>query len=805
MPRSSLAHVRPTSPSAAAAIVTLGLAALVTGCGDQTAQITFRQPIRATPTLAELEAVAKRVEIVRTEYGIPHLRALDLEALAFGMAFVQAEDYGLDAVRSLISARGESALHLSEPDRTRADGWDLLALRRAIETYPRLSAETRDMLDGFADGINYYVRLNPDDFPEGLLPNFTGMDVSALTVGMPNIGIGDRIRRELEGRARPTTLDPARRAGDPTGIFGPEGAEGGEGAEGAEEEAPRAGERESRRRGGARAPDGDAETVDLDDPFHPFGTANPDLGSNTWALGPTRTRNGHAILLRNPHLRWDAGYYEAHLTVPGVLNWYGDIRIGGAFAIIGGFNDRLGWSTTNNAPDREEVYRLARDANDRARYVFDGAAHRPWAESVEVAWRDPDGATGTVVETFGFTHIGPIVHETDDAFYVVRAANDGEFRRSEQYLRMMQAQTLDEWKDAMRMHAIDASNYTYADADGNIFYVWNAKQPLLPHQPGGDDRLAIDARGTDDIWTGLLAWDSLPRLQNPSGGYVQNANDPPHLTNLRAPLDPGRYPSNVPAPNLRLRSQHSLLLIGGDERLSLEEVLDRKHSTRMLLAERVKDDLLAAVDDAGRAGGDATEALTEAVRVLGDWDDTVAPDSRGGVLFAAWWSAYRRALADGADEYAEPWSIDRPLSTPDGLSDAGAAVTALAEAADSVRSRWGALDVAWGDVHRASLGDLDLPMSGCSGSLGCFRVVSYADAEDGHRHAYSGDGWILAVEFSSPPRARTVLAYGQSNREGSPHDADQLEMFVSGETKVVRFTPADVEAGAIERYRPGER
>src|SRR5690606_9514121 len=37
-------------------------------------------------------------------------------------------------------------------------------------------------------------------------------------------------------------------------------------------------------------------------------------GSNAWAFAPSRTESGHAILVRNPHLSWTAGYYEAHVT-----------------------------------------------------------------------------------------------------------------------------------------------------------------------------------------------------------------------------------------------------------------------------------------------------------------------------------------------------------------------------------------------------------------------------------------------------------------------------------------------------------
>ena len=98
-----------------------------------------------------------------------------------------------------------------------------------------------------------------------------------------------------------------------------------------------------------------------------------------------------------------------------------------------------------------------------------------------------------------------------------------------------------------------------------------------------------------------------------------------------------------------------------------------------------------------------------------------------------------------------------------------------------------------------------MPVGGCSGTLGCFRVVNYArDPADGKLVANSGDGWVIAVEFSDPPRAYSVLAYGQSPRPDSPWHADQAEMFATGEFKKVAFTAADVDAAAVKRYRPGE-
>jgi acyl-homoserine-lactone acylase len=62
---------------------------------------------------------------------------------------------------------------------------------------------------------------------------------------------------------------------------------------------------------------------------------------------------------------------------------------------------------------------------------------------------------------------------------------------------------------------------------------------------------------------------------------------------------------------------------------------------------------------------------------------------------------------------------------------------------------------------------------------------------------------VLAVEFTDVPRAYSVLAYGQSPRPESPWHADQAEMFARGEMKRVAFTARDIDAGAVQRYRPG--
>jgi acyl-homoserine-lactone acylase len=703
------------------------------------------------PTTPELW---REVEIIRTAHGVPHVRADNLRAAGYALGWLQCEDYGSVTPGRLWATRGQTA-RVTGRAGVETDFNALRERARAMETFHLLEPETRDFYDGFAAGVNRYVTLHRDEFAPYIPTDFTGYDVAVLHIG--NAPPPARIRRFLQALDAGTDGRPAP-------------------------DAPADGEP------GHKAP---AYSLDA-----PAGSADPEEGSNAWALAPSRTRSGHAILLRNPHLAWTAGYYEAHLTVPGVLDFYGDFRIGGPLGVVGGFNRHLGWSTTNsNTGDRTEIYALAADPTRPDHYVLDGASLPLTKVTRTVEYLEGESML-TETRDFWTAPLGPVIHRTADTVYIARTAGDLEFRAGEQFLRLMRATSLNEWMDAMRMRALVSQNYTYADAAGNILVLWNASLPLLPHEAGGDT--AVRALSLRDIWTQYLPFDGLPVTLNPRGGYVHNANDSPHFANVRDGIDLTNAYPNIEPPMLRLRSQLSLQLIDNNRRLTLEDVVKLKHDYRMLLADRVKPDLVKAVTATKPEG-----ELADALRLLDRWDNTAAPESRGAVLFEVWWSRYA-AGREEAEPFAVPWSESDPLKTPRGLADPSRAVEAFAWAVDETVRRHGAWDVAWGEVYRIRRGGVDVPAGGCPGRLGCFRVLGFTRDADGKYAATTGDGWVLAVEFGDDePRAYSVLAYGQSAKPDSPWHADQAAMFARGEMKRVAFTARDVDREAVVRYRPG--
>ena len=271
--------------------------------------------------------------IRRTEFGVPHITATNFRGIGIGLGYAQTEDYGVRVVLGLLRDKAWMGRTFGK-DSVGSDFAAQLVQQRVQDTYHLLDADTRAMYEGFAEGVNRYIRAHGNTLPSWAKPVFTGHDVAAGDIGTANITTAQRlVLRRLQA--------------------------------------------DSLRRSGAR-----------DESREPEPAYNED-GSNAWALAPSRTTSGRAILLRNPHLAWTAGYWEAHVTVPGKLDFYGDFRIGSAFAVVAGFNKDLGWATTNNAPDLDEVYALELDAAAVDHYRFDGTSVPIRPRSVTASYSTP--------------------------------------------------------------------------------------------------------------------------------------------------------------------------------------------------------------------------------------------------------------------------------------------------------------------------------------------------------------------------------------------------------------------------------
>ena len=134
------------------------------------------------------------------------------------------------------------------------------------------------------------------------------------------------------------------------------------------------------------------------------------------------------------------------------------------------------------------------------------------------------------------------------------------------------------------------------------------------------------------------------------------------------------------------------------------------------------------------------------------------------------------------------------MTTPDGLSDPAKAVQLLEMAATEIETKFGRLDVPWGDYYRINYNGKELPANGSDGSMGVFMVASPGGADEDHEYVGGGDTWVAVIEFGDEVHAKVLLSYGNATQKDSPHHGDQLELFSRKELRDAWFTEADVKA-----------
>lgn len=714
--------------------------------------VAVTSPNRFTADAAK-KPLAEQATIRRDTFGVPHILAETEEAAAFAMGYAQAEDHCVEIARRFVSARGEEAKYTGTGIETDFEAKRYSIHEIARKNFNQLSPLMQQMHHAFAAGFNRYVEKNRKDLP-AWIPTFDGVDVLArsrqevfrFTFNRGNL-IGQVKQKYATQLARP---DASSR-----------------------------------------------EEEEME-------------GSNMWAISGSRTTSGKPILLGNPHQPWSVLYWEAHVTVPGKINLFGT-TYAGLPVLRHGFNDTLGWTHTVNNIDPEDVYALTVDPKNAAQYVFDGKPQPLVKKSFTIEVKQKDGSLKSETREFTYSHLGPVIHQTTEKAFAIKNSILEEVRFFEQWYAMGKARNWQEFRAALKMNLLPMFNLTYADVEGNTFYLWCG---MMPQRVDDGTDYRLDVPGTSKyVWTKLHTMEELPQLLNPKGGYLQNCNSAPWWTSLRDAIDPKKFPSYFETGNtLSLRSQMSLEMLESKPKFSFDDVRRMKYNTIMLLADRVKPDLIKAI----KALPKPSEELAAALFMLELWDNSTSDDSRGGPLFQRFWDTYRVALKE---PFGVPWSVTNPAKTPSGLADTKLALQHLEDAVRWLRknwrvsdSPWGGEKAAWGEINRFRLGDLEIPADGANGTYGLFRVIDSVPQPDGKRIVGTlakdkpmvggGDGWVMAIEFTKPIVAYSVLAYGQTSNLQSKHSTDQLRLFANHQYKRAWFSEADIKANLEREYRP---
>jgi len=511
----------------------------------------------------------------------------------------------------------------------------------------------------------------------------------------------------------------------------------------------------------------------------------PDLGSNAYAIAPGRSASGNAMLVQNPHLPWvqEFLWFESHLNLNG-KDMYGSSLVGFPGISIG-FNRNLGWSHTNNVIDNADTYEL--ELKDGG-YLLDGQRNEFEVSAKVIKIKQEDGAFVEEEISILKTIHGPIVNKTDNEVLALRMVGMDRPNMALQWWRMINSSNFNEFEDALKMAQIPFWNVMYADKQGEIFYLFNGLVPKRTEDNWAYWDRIIPGGNSADIWTEVHDYDDLPKLKNPANGWLQNANDPPWTSTIPVILNPGDYPGYMSSQSMAFRPQRAARMVMEDESITFDELVAYKLSTRLEFADRILDDLFAAIDASD------SEKAKEAKMVLESWDREADADSKGMLLFYSW---ARKFNVGRNSNFAEQWSMDKPNTTPDGLADPDLAVRLLAQTALEMETKFGSLDTPWGEYFRINYNGINLPANGIDGSMGVFRVSSPGPAGEKNMYVTGGDSWVGVIEFGDEVKAKVLLSYGNATQKDSPHNGDQLELYSKKELRDAWFTKAQVEANTV--------
>ena len=761
----------------AAAVVLLVSA----GCGTDQAGTPQSLDELARGVLATIDGelpvpgLKEPVDVIRDEWGVPHIYAQNDDDLFFAQGYVMAQDrlWQMEMWRRWREGRlaeifGPEALDYDRRTRLMMfrGPWD--------ETeWTSYHPDAHRLFTAHASGVNAFVEQNRDNLPvefqlTGVEPEPWTAETAVLrwaALGVPSVRGHALHEMQLALNVARYGAEEANRrfAPDPwDDLVVPDGLDVSIITEDILD-AMRAGDGDPFTAGRLPALEIVEPYRDLVSPREPRAArVLPGVvateGSNNWVMTGARSPTGVPILANDPHRRIEmpALRYFVHLNAPG---W--NVIGGGEPPFAGvdaGSNASMAWGFTFAGTDMVDVYveELHPGEPDMVRWQDGWEPLRVIEEEIPVKGRDPEPVV------LKFSRHGPVFYEDleNGVAYAVRsvvqepgtAAYKGSFQ-------LAQAESCADFFDRAMHWLVPTHSLVCGDADGNIALQVTG---LTPDRDGWNGRLPVPGNG-DYEWRGFR--EDLPREFNPERGYVATANN-----NVHPPDYEGRpvfYHTSRGVETSRIARLHQIL--GAGEMLSVDDHKRIQHDSRLLAAER---------DIPAFQGWTSDDPDVEWARgLIAEWDATVSRESTAGALYVRW-----NAEVDDAVRDSETPDAERRALIEAGLTTA---IERLTTELGSDRAEW-----RHGRVHASELRHMlapafDLPTVERPGGFGSLNAT--------------GANFRRIIDLADPDRSVASNAPGQSAQPGSPYYGNLAENLGNGEYFPLLYTRGAVEERAAHR------
>lgn len=696
------------------------------------------------------ESQASEIEIIRDDFGVPHIYGKTDADAVFGLLYAQCEDdfnrveqNYIWAIGRLAEVEGESALYSDLRARL------FMTENEAKELYKGSPKWLKKLCDAFADGVNYYLYTHPEVKPK-LLTHFEPWMPMYFSEG--SIG-GDIERVSTNSIKKFYDKETSLALADiHPGLIRPEDGE------------PR--------------------------------------GSNGIAISGKLTKSGNAMLLINPHTSF---FFrgEVHMVSEEGLNAYGAVTWG-QFFIYQGFNEKTGWMHTSTYTDvMDQFIEEIETSGDGFVYQY-GEEKRPvTSQDITLSYGHGDHQH-TKSFTIYRTHHGPITGEINGRWVATAMMWDPVNALIQSYTRTKK-DGLKAFDEMMDIRTNSSNNTVYADADGNIAYYHGNFIPKRDLQ--FNYTRPVDGSDPATDWQGLHTVDEAIVVINPPNGWIQNCNSTPFTSADEYSPKVEDYPSYMSVNRENWRGIHAIRLLKEAKDLTLDGLIKLAYDPYIPPFEIVIPGLIHSYNQFKPKGTN----MAKAIDILKSWDFAVSKESIGMSLATYYYEIYLKtgSWERQTSSMNRVYSLGKKQARKQDIEVLDLAIKKLEEDFGSWETPWGEIN-----RYQRINGDIkqkfndDLPSiavgmaSGRVGALASFGARTYPGTK--RRYGTSGNSFVAVVEFGEKVKAKSMLAGGQSGNPDSPHFDDQAQPYADFKFKDVAFYRADVEKRAEVRYHPGE-
>ncbi len=703
--------------------------------------------------IARFQQQAKRVNIIRDNWGIPHIYGKSDADAVFGLLYAQCEDdfkrvemNYIEKLGRMSEIKGEASLYDDLQIKLLIDTTD------AIADYNKAEPWMKKLLNAYADGINFYLHTHPNTKP-ALLTRFKPWYPLLWTDGsIGAISTADITTAELKNFY----------SGDKVTY-----------------------------------------TAEPKDPEN-------QTGSNGFAFSPKITASGNAILYINPHVTF---YFrpEVQVTSEEGLNAYGAVTWGQMF-VYQGFNDYCGWMHTSCNVDVADVYaeKITKNGN-KYFYEYDKQLKPVTEKKISISYKDGDGLKTKIFTTY-YTHHGPIMAKRNDQWISLKSYNRSMTSLIQSWKRT-KAKGFEDYKKTMDLRANTSNSTVFADNKGNIAYWHGNFVPVRDKKLNWAK--VMDGSTSATEWKGLHTVDETVHVYNPTNGWLQNCNSTPFSAAGAMSPKKADYPPYMAPDGENFRGVNAVKVLDKEKSYTIDKVIAAGYDTNLAAFEVLIPSLINVFEKSVKPTDSLYAALNEPIAELKKWNYHSSETSVATTLAIEWAGKLSTTLQklyidEGEDDQVANVKRFAASATPEQV------LPPLLVVVNDLKKKFGKWQMPWGEINRYQRVSSDIQQkyddaqpsvpvgfaSALWGMLPSYNSRYYVGTQK--RYGVSGNSFICAVEFGPKIKAKSLLAGGESGDPSSKHFNDQLEMYTKGKFKDVLFYKEDVLKNAERTYHPGE-